>query len=81
MIPIVIDTLGTVSKGLVHGVEDLEIRGRMETIQTIDIGQYTKIPGELRRLAVTQIPVENYHLKLEWKILIIMIIMIIIFFV
>ena len=33
-IPIVISSLGTVTEGLVKGVEDLEIRGRVETIQT-----------------------------------------------
>ena len=32
VIPIVIGALGTVSKGLVEGLEDLEIRGRIETI-------------------------------------------------
>ena len=30
----VTDALGTVSKGLVQGLEDLEKRGRVETIQT-----------------------------------------------
>ena len=29
----VIDVLGTIPKGLVKGLEDLEIRGRVETIQ------------------------------------------------
>ena len=33
VIPIVIGTLGTVTKGLVKGQEDLEKRGRVETIQ------------------------------------------------
>ena len=32
VIPNVIGVLGTVTKGLVQGLEDLEIRGRMETI-------------------------------------------------
>ena len=31
---IVVGALGTVTKGLVQGLEDLEIRGRVETIQT-----------------------------------------------
>ena len=31
---IVIDALGTVTKGLIQGLEDLEIRGQEETIQT-----------------------------------------------
>ena len=34
VIPIVIGALGTVTKGLVKGLEDLEIKGRVETIQT-----------------------------------------------
>ena len=34
VILIVIGTLGTVTKGLVKGLEDLEIRGQVETIQT-----------------------------------------------
>ena len=32
-IPVVIGALGTVTEGLVKGLEDLEIRGRVETIQ------------------------------------------------
>ncbi len=34
IIPIVIGALDTVTKGLVQGREDLEIRGRVDTIQT-----------------------------------------------
>ena len=34
VIPMVISALGTVTKGLIQGLEDLEIRGRVETIQT-----------------------------------------------
>ena len=34
VIPIVINALGTVTKGLIQGREDLEIWGRVETIQT-----------------------------------------------
>ena len=34
VIPIVIGALGTVTKGLVQGLEDLEIRERVEIIQT-----------------------------------------------
>ena len=32
IIPIVIDALSTVTKGLIQGLEDLKIRGRVETI-------------------------------------------------
>ena len=35
IIPIVIGSLGTVTKGLVKGLEDLKIRRQLETIQTI----------------------------------------------
>ena len=45
--------------------------GRMETIQTTALmrnGQNTeKNLGELRRLAVTKIPVKNHQLTLLWK--------------
>ena len=34
IIPIVIGTFGTVSKGLLKGLEDLGVGGRVETIQT-----------------------------------------------
>ena len=33
MIPIVIGALGTIPKGLIKGLEDLEIRGQVTTIQ------------------------------------------------
>ena len=32
MIPLVIGALGTIPKGLVKGLEDLEVRGETETI-------------------------------------------------
>ena len=34
MIPTVIGALSTVTKGLIKGLEDLEIRGEVKTIQT-----------------------------------------------
>ena len=47
VIRIVIDLLGTVTKGLVQGLEDLEITGRVETIYTMAYGQTTeKSPGD-----------------------------------
>ena len=51
VIPIVIGTLGTIPKGLVKELEDLEIRGQVETIQTIAL---LRLAGDLRRLDVTQ---------------------------
>ena len=49
-IPIVISKLSTVTKGLVQGLEDLEIRGRMETIQTTTLLRSARI---LRRILET----------------------------
>ena len=63
VIPIVTGALGTVTKGLVKGLEDLEISGQVETIQIIKIGQNTKSPGDLMRLAVSQTPVESHQLS------------------
>ena len=37
IIPIVIGAFGTVTKGLLKGLEDLEIGGRVETIQTTEL--------------------------------------------
>ena len=68
IIPIVIGALGAVTKGLLKGLEDLEIRGREETIQTTALLRTAenteKSPGDLRRLAVTQSPVKDHQRKL-----------------
>ena len=54
---IVIGALSKVSKGLIQGLKDFEIKGRVETIQTtvfLKIGQnIKKSPGDLRRLVLT----------------------------
>ena len=34
VLPVVTGALGTVTKGLVKGLEDLEMRGRVDAIQT-----------------------------------------------
>ena len=34
IVPIVIGAFGTISKGLLKGLEDLEVGGRVKTIQT-----------------------------------------------
>ena len=70
VISFVFGTLASVIKGLVNGLEDIEITARVEIIHNIDeIGQNTeKSPGDLRRL-VTQIPVKDHLLTLMWKIL------------
>ena len=43
IIPIVIGALGTVTKGLVQKREDLEIIGRVETVQTTPLLRSTRI--------------------------------------
>ena len=68
IVPIVIDMLGTISKGLLKGLEDLEVGGRVETIQTTALLRTARILRrgleDLRRLAVTQTPVKNHQLTL-----------------
>ena len=63
IIPIVICTFGAVPKELIKGLKDLEIRRRVETIQTnyiIEIVPNTeKSPGDLISLAVIQTPVKR----------------------
>ena len=48
--PIVIGGLGTITKGLLKGLEDLEIGGRTETIQTTALLRTARI---LRRVLET----------------------------
>ena len=43
VLPIVIGALGTITSGLVQGLEDMEIRGRVETIQTTALLRSAKI--------------------------------------
>ena len=63
IIPIVIGAFGTVTEGLLKGLEDLEFERRVESI--IENGQNTeKSPGDERRLAVTQSPVKDHQLTL-----------------
>ena len=50
IVPIVIGALGTITKGLLKGVEDLEIGGRVETIQTTALLRTARI---LRRVLDT----------------------------
>ena len=47
IIPIVIGAFGTVTKGLLKGVEDLEVGGRVETIRTTTLLRTARI---LRRV-------------------------------
>ena len=50
VILIVIGALGTVTKGLVEGLEDLKITGRVETVQTTALLRSARI---LRRVLET----------------------------
>ena len=54
--PIFIGALSTIIKGLVQGLEDLEIRGRVDPLNysIVEIGQnIEKSSGDLRRHVVT----------------------------
>ena len=62
IIPIVNDAFGTVTKGLLKGLEDLEVSGRMDTIQTTTLLRTARI---LRRALDTW--GDLLSLKLQWK--------------
>ena len=47
VMPIVTDTLSTVTKGLIQELEDSEIRGRVETIQTTALLRSARIPRKV----------------------------------
>ena len=61
IIPIVIGAFGTVTKGLLEGLEHLKVGGRMETIQAILL----RMAIILRRVLVTY--VDLLSLKLQSK--------------
>ena len=50
IIPIVIGSFGIITKGLLKGLENLEVGGRVETIQTTAL---LKTDGILRRVLET----------------------------
>ena len=61
IIRIVIGAFGTVTKGLLKDQQDLEIGGRVETIQTTALLKIARIlRRDLRRLAATQSPVKDH---------------------
>ena len=62
IIPIVIGAFGTVTKGLVKNLEDLEVGGRVETIQTTAFLGTSRI---LRRVQETW--GDFLSLNLQWK--------------
>ena len=72
VIPIIIGALGTVTKGSVHGLKELEIRDETNRNHLnyciVKISQNTeKSFGDLWRLAVTQPPMINHQLWLLWN--------------
>ena len=70
IVPIVIGAFGTITKGLFKSLEDLEVGGRVETIQMTALLKTARILRlVLRRHAVTQTPLKNNQLTLMWKIL------------
>ena len=62
IIPIVIGAFGTVTKGLLKGLEDLEVGGRVETIQTTALLKTARL---LRKVLETWGDLQS--LKLQWK--------------
>ena len=56
IIPIIVGALSTVTKRLVHGLEDLEITGRVEIIQTTKLLRSARI---LRRVREICCPLKN----------------------
>ena len=62
IIPFVIGAFGTVTKGLLKGLEDLEVGGRVEIIQTTALLRTARI---LRRVQETW--GDLLSLKLQWK--------------
>ena len=63
LIPIVIGAYGTVTKGLVQGLEDLETSGNYPKHNIVEIDQNTKkSSGNLRRLAIIQTSEKKHQL-------------------
>ena len=62
IIPIVIGAFGTVTKGLVKGLDDLEVGGRVETFQTTALLRTARVP---RRVLETW--GDLLSLNLQWK--------------
>ena len=62
IVPIVIGALGTITKGLLKGLEDLEVGGRVKIIQTTALLRTARI---LRQVLETR--GDLLSLKLQWK--------------
>ena len=62
IVPIVIGALGSITKGLLKGLEDLEVGGRVETVQMTALLRMARI---LRQVLKTW--GDLLSLKLQWK--------------
>ena len=69
IVPFVIGAFGTVTKGLLKGLQYLKVGGQVETIHSTALLNSETSPGDLRRLAVTQTSVKDHQLTLMWKTL------------
>ena len=73
IIPIVIGAFGTVTKGLLKGLENLEVGGRVETIQTTALLRTARILRSVQEtcgdLLSLKLPWKNHQLKLMAKTL------------
>ena len=78
IVPIVIGALGTITKGLLKNLEDLEVGGRLETIQTTALQRTARILRRVLETCCHSDSSENHQLKLMCKTLMSKIIIIII---
>ena len=62
IVPIVIGAFGTITKGLLKGLEDLEVGGRVETIQMTALLRMARI-----RRRVLETWGDLMSLKLQWE--------------
>ena len=66
IVPIMISAFGRVTKGLLKGLEDLEVGGRVETIQTM---VWLRMAREESWIPVTQSPAKDDLVKMMIKAL------------
>ena len=67
IIPIVIGAFGTVTKGLLRGLEDLEVGGRVETIQTTALLRTARILWRVLESCCQSNPREKSSTKTDVK--------------
>ena len=69
---VVIGAFGAITKGLLKGLEDLEVGGRVETIKTTALLRTARILRQswrLEKTSITQTPMKNHQLTLMKKTL------------